>query len=154
MYEWALFLHLVGAILFFAGLAVAAVGQGAARRRSRPSEVAVLLRAARWGVAMVGAGTLLALAGGFWLLDVTSYGFDGWVVASLGLLAFAVVAGGLGGQAPKRARRLAEHLAGEGDQPSAELDQALRAPVADALNWAAAAATVAILALMVWKPGA
>ena len=62
--------------------------------------------------------------------------------------------GGLGGQAPKRARRLAEHLTGEGDQPSAELDQALRAPVADALNWAAAAAAVAILALMVWKPGA
>lgn len=154
MYEWALFLHLVGAILFFAGFAVAAVGQGAARRRSRPSEVAVLLRAARWGVAIVGAGTLLALAGGFWLLDLTAYGFDGWIVASLALLAFAVVAGGLGGQAPKRARRLAERLAGDRDEPSAELDSALRDPLADALNWTGAAAAVAILVLMVWKPGA
>lgn len=154
MYEWALFLHLVGAILFFAGLGVAAVGQGAARLRSRPSEVAVLLGAARWGVAMVGAGTLLALAAGLWLLDLTAYGFDGWIVASLGLLAVAIVAGGLGGQAPKRARRLAERLTGEGDQRSVELDRALRAPVADALNWTAAAAVVAILALMVWKPGA
>lgn len=153
MYEWALFLHLVGAILFFAGLAVAAVGQGAARRRSRPSEVAVLLRAARWGVAMVGAGTLLALAGGFWLLDLTAYGFDGWVVASLGLLAFAVVAGGLGGQAPKRARHLADRLAREGDEPSAELERLLREPLADLLNWTAAAAAAGILVLMVWKPG-
>lgn len=154
MYEWALFLHLVGAILFFAGLAVAAVAQLSARRRRRPSEVALLLRAGRWGVLMVGLGTALALGFGLWLLDLTAYGLDGWVLASLLLLALAVAAGGSGGQAPKQARLLAERLAREHDAPSGELDRLLRRPVSDALNWAAAAAAVGVLVLMVWKPGA
>lgn len=154
MYEWALFLHLGGAILFFAGLAVAAVAHTAARRARRPSEVAALLGAARQGVLLVALGLPTAVGAGFWLLDLTVYGLDGWVLASLALLAVALAGGGLGGQAPKRARRLAESLAGEADRPSPELDAALRAPVADALNWVAAAAAVAILVLMVWKPGA
>lgn len=154
MYEWALFFHLVGALLFFAGLAVAAVAQLSARRRTRPSEIALLLRTARWGVILVGAGTLLLVGFGFWLLDLTAYGLDGWVVGALVLLGFAVLAGGVGGQAPKRARRVAERLAREGDEPSAELERLLRSPAADALNAAAAAAAVAILVLMVWKPGA
>lgn len=154
MYEWALFLHLAGAILFFAGLAVAAVVHGAARRRRRPSEVAVLLQAARRGVLLVAAGLVLAVGAGFWLLELTGYGFDGWILASLALLALALAAGGAGGQAPKRARRLAERLAAGLDEPSQELDGLLRAPVADALNWAAAAASLGVLALMVWKPGA
>ena len=154
MYQWAVFLHLAGAILFFAGLAVAAVGQLCARRRRRPSEVAVLLATGRWGVVLVGLGTLVLLIGGFWLLDLTSYGGDGWVLAALGLFFFAVIAGAIGGQAPKRARQLAEQLARERDEPSPELDRLLRSATADALNWAAAAASVAILVLMVWKPGA
>ena len=60
--------------MFFAGLAVAAVGQASARRRKRPSEVAVLLQSARWGVLLVALGTLLILGFGFWLLDFTGYG--------------------------------------------------------------------------------
>jgi uncharacterized membrane protein len=154
MYEYALFFHLAGAILFFAGLAVAAVGQHAAARRARPSEVALLLRTARVGVALVGLGVLLAVVFGFWLLDLTSYGLDGWVVGSLVLLALAFVAGGLGGQAPKRARRLAERLARENDRASPELQALLRDRRAAVLNGSAAAAAVAILVLMVWKPGA
>ena len=149
-----MFFHLVGAILFFAGLAVAVVGQSAARRRARPSEVSVLLRSARWGVVMVGLGTVLAVAFGFWLVDLTAYGFDGWVLASLALLVFALGAGGAGGQAPKRARRLADELTRARDRPSEQLHSLLHDRRADMLNWAAAAAAIAILALMVWKPGA
>ena len=89
MYEWALFAHLAGAISFFAGLAVAAAGQTAARRRSRPGEIAALLGTARWGVVLVAAGLLLVLGSGFWLLDLTRHGFDAWVVAALALLALA-----------------------------------------------------------------
>ena len=153
MYEWALFAHVAGAISFFAGLAVAAVGQAAARRRSRPSEIAALLGAARSGVVLVAAGLLLVLGSGFWLLDLTVYGFDTWVVAALALLALSVVAGGVGGQAPKRARRLAKRLAREDDAPSRELEALLHDRLAAALNWAAAAAAVAILVLMICKPG-
>ena len=154
MYEWALFAHLAGAISFFAGLAVAAVGQAAARRRSRPSEIAALLGTARWGVVLVAAGLVLVLGSGFWLLDLTHYGLDAWIVAALALLAVAIVTGGVGGQAPKRARQLAERLAREDDAPSRELGTMLHDRLADALNSAAGTAAVAILVLMVWKPGA
>ncbi|HXV95471.1 MAG TPA: DUF2269 family protein [Gaiellaceae bacterium] len=153
MYEWALFLHLAGGICFFAGLAVATVGQLAARGRQRPGEIAVLLRAARRGVLLVGAGTVAAVASGLWLLDLTAYGAESWVLASLGLLVFAALAGAVGGQSSKRARRLAEALGREGDRPTEELHDLLRRPLADALNLAAGAAAAAILVLMVWKPG-
>ncbi len=153
MYEWALFFHLLGAFSFFAGLAVAAVAQTAARGRTRPSEISLLLRAARWGVLLVGFGTLLVLGFGFWLVHLTGYGFQGWIVAALALLGIALVAGGIGGQAPKRARRLADRLA-EQDEASPELERLLNSRAADALNVTAAAAAIAILVLMVWKPGA
>ena len=76
------------------------------------------------------------------------------MLASLALLVFALAAGAAGGQAPKRARRLADELARAEDRPSEELHALLRNSRADTLNWAAAAAAIAILALMVWKPGA
>ncbi len=91
---------------------------------------------------------------GLWLTDLSGFGFDGWVVAALVLLGVASVAGGVGGQAPKRARRLAERLAAEGDAPNAELDALLRRPLSLAFNVGAALAGVAILVLMIWKPGA
>jgi hypothetical protein len=61
--------------------------------------------------------------------------------------------GGIGGRRQEQTRELAERLAGAGDQPSSELDAALRDPVAQALNYGAGLATLAILALMVWRPG-
>ncbi len=70
---------------------------------------------------MVGLGTLLAVAFGFWLVDLTVYRFDGWVLASLALLVVALGAGAAGGQAPKRARRLAGELARSGRPPNGEL---------------------------------
>lgn len=154
MYEWALFLHLVGAIAFFAGIAVAAVAETAARRRRRPSEVAAILGTARFGVLLVAVGLLLAIGAGFWLLEETVYGFDGWIQGALALVVVSFAAGGIGGQGPKRARRLAVRLAETGDEPSPELDAALRAPVAGVANAVAGLAAVGILVLMVWKPGA
>ena len=49
-YDVALLMHLVGAIGFLAGIAVAAAAMGAARRKERPSEIASVLALARWGV--------------------------------------------------------------------------------------------------------
>jgi uncharacterized membrane protein len=153
VYRWALFFHLVGALLFFSGLAVAAVAQLSARRRRRPSEVALLLGAARTGVLLVALGTVLILAFGLWLADLSGYGLGGWVLGALVLFLASVLLGGLGGQAPKRARLLAERLARAGDEASPELEALLANRRADALNAAAAVAAVAVLVLMVWKPG-
>ena len=51
-------------------------------------------------------------------------------------------------------RVLAERLAAEDDAPSAELARRLRAQLNLALNASMLIAVIAIVALMVWKPGA
>jgi uncharacterized membrane protein len=135
--------------MLFAGMAVAAVGLGAARRRERPEEVALLLGLTRIGVALVGAGLALAVACGFWLLRVTEFDLgDAWVEAALGLVVLGAVLGSLGGRRPKRARLLAERRTAVDD----ELRRLLDDPLSLWLNAAAAAAYLAVVALMVWKP--
>ena len=91
MYRWALFFHLAGALLFFSGLAVAAVAQLSARRRDRPHEVALLLDAARTGVLLVALGAVLILGFGLWLADLSGYGLHGWVLAALVLFLLSVL---------------------------------------------------------------
>ncbi|HSL64715.1 MAG TPA: DUF2269 family protein [Gaiellaceae bacterium] len=152
MYEWLLLVHVAGAIAFFAGMAVAAAGLLAARRRERPAEVELLLGLTRWGVLLVAVGTVLVLVFGAWLVEEGNWGWDGWVAWALALLVLSALLGGAGGRAPKRARLLAERLAREGDAPSEELRRLLRDPAAAWLNAGAAAAAVAVLALMVLKP--
>jgi uncharacterized membrane protein len=147
--EVALFLHLLGVVMLFAGMAVAAVGLEAARRRERSEEIALLLGLTRIGVVLVGTGLVLAVACGFWLLDLTEFGLgDAWVEAALGLVVLGAVLGSLGGRRPKRARLLAERGA-----EHEEVRRLLDDPLSRLLNGAAAAAYLAVLALMVWKPG-
>jgi hypothetical protein len=69
----ALFLHLVGVLLFVAGVIVAGVAHGAARRRHRASEVELLLGVARTGALLVAVGAVLVLAFGLWLVDLRGY---------------------------------------------------------------------------------
>jgi uncharacterized membrane protein len=148
MDEAALFLHLLGVVTLFAGMAVAAVGLEAARRRERPQDVALLLGVTRIGVVLVGAGLVLAVACGFWLLDLTEFDLgDAWVEAALGLVVLGAVLGSLGGRRPKQARLLAERQASRD-----EVRRLLDDPLSRLLNAAAAAAYLAVLALMVWKP--
>jgi uncharacterized membrane protein len=136
-------------VTLFAGMAVAATGLAAARRRERPSEIALLLGLTRIGVVLVGGGLVLAVACGFWLLDLTEFDLgDAWVATALGLVVLGAVLGSLGGRRPKRARLLAE----ERDAVDPELRRLLDDPLSLWLNAAAAAAYLAVLALMVWKP--
>jgi uncharacterized membrane protein len=72
-----------------------------------------------------------------------------WVATSLGLVVLGAVLGSLGGRRPKRARLLAERQAAVDREVRRLLDD----PLSLWLNAAAAAAYVAVLALMVWKPG-
>jgi uncharacterized membrane protein len=149
----ALFFHLLGALLFVAGIVVAGVAFEAARRRDRPSEIALLLGLTRIGVALVGAGALLVLAFGLWLVHLGGFGFGaGWIDAALALYAVALVLGALGGRRPREARRLASALAREDAPASDELRALLTDRPSLAANYAAAAAVVAILVLMVFKP--
>ena len=62
--------------------------------------------------------------------------------------------GNLGGRREVETRRLAERLASEGDAPSSDLRARVLDPVALALSYGSGLVAVAVLGLMVWKPGA
>jgi uncharacterized membrane protein len=150
-----LFLHLAGGFLFVGGSIAAAVLRAAAMRRDRPSEIALLLRAVRPAVPLVGGGLVLAVVMGFWLADRLGYGLGaGWLSATFALLAWIAVVGSVAGRQDRHTRELAERLAADGDAPGAELSQRLRDPLNLALNASLLAAITAIVALMVWTPGA
>jgi len=149
-----LFFHLLGAVGFFAGAAVAGTSQLAAMRRERPSEVYALLRLAPVGVALVGVGALLTLGFGIALAEHEGLGFSPtWIQAALGLWVASMALGGYGGRTARQARHLAARLAAENDAPSAELNALLAAPIPLAASYLSGAMLLAILALMVWKPG-
>jgi uncharacterized membrane protein len=151
----ALFFHLLGAFLFVGGTLVAGIAFEAGRRRDSPSEIRLLLGLARFGALAVVGGASLVLGFGLWLVHLGNWGYDaGWVDAAIGLFAVAVVLGAVGGQAPKRARWLATNLADEDRPLSDELRRLLSERWALAANYGSALIVLAIIALMVWKPGA
>jgi uncharacterized membrane protein len=152
--ELALYLHLLGVVSIFSGMAIAGASFELARRRRRPSEIALLLAGARLAVVLLAAGVLVAVGCGLWLVHLEGIGYGrGWVVAAILLLVVSLALGGLGGQQPRRARLLARRLAAEGDAESDDLRHLLDDRLAMTLNWLSAAAMLAVMALMVWKPG-
>jgi uncharacterized membrane protein len=151
--QWLLFGHLAGAFLFVSGAVTAAALRLAAMRRTRPGEVALLLRAARPAVPLIAVGLALVLVFGFALVDRLGYDLGAtWLPLTFALLVWVVVVGGLTGRQDRHTRELAERLASDGDEPSAELAHRLRDPVNLALNASLLVATVGIVALMVWRP--
>lgn len=151
--DWALFLHLAGVLIFVGGSIAVSVLRVAAIARERPSESALLMRAARPAVPLVAFGLLLTLAAGLWLAGELEVPLDaGWLLATYALVAWLLVVGAVAGRLDRRTRELAERAADEGDRPSAELSRRLRDPLALGLDASMLAATVAIVALMVWKP--
>jgi uncharacterized membrane protein len=152
-YEVALFGHILGVLLFVSGIVLAGVPFEIARRREDPSEIATILGLARAGVPLVGAGTVLLLGCGLWLVHLGAWGFGtGWVAGALALFAVAIVLGAIGGQRPKAARLHAAQLAAERAPIDAELRDLLRDPVSLAMNYASGVAVLVILGLMVFKP--
>ena len=154
LYDLALCFHLLGAFSLVSGTVVAGVGFEMARRRTNCAEIALLLGLARIGAVLVVAGTLFAAGFGLWLVDLGHWGYGTpWVDAAIGLLTLVVVIGSIGGQRPKQARKLATNHATEDLPPSAELRFLLDDRIAIALNYLAAVALLAIIVLMVVKPG-
>lgn len=153
--QWLIGFHLVGAFLFISGAVAVGALHALATRRMLPSEIAVLLGLTRPAVAVVGAGSLMTIVFGAWLVDHDGFSFaDGWIGAALALWVASVVLGAIGGRMARSTRSLAERLAADGDRPSDDLRRAVRDPFAQALNYGSFLAVVAVLALMVWRPGA
>jgi uncharacterized membrane protein len=154
-YQWLLALHMTGAFLVLGGAAMAGIFNVAALRRERPSEIAVLFRLTRLAATSVMIGMTVALAFGLWLVADLGYVHwsDAWIIIALILWVVANALGSSGGRRERRTRELAQQLAAQGDQPSAELRARLRDPVTLALSWGSGAVIVVILGLMIWKPG-
>ena len=151
--DWALFLHLSGVLLFVGGSIAVTALRLLAIGKQRPSESAVLLRAVRPLVPVVGTGLLLTLGAGVWLADELRVPYDsGWLQAAYVLIVWLGVAGAVGGRLDRKTRELAEREAAERETPSPELARRLRDPLALTLDASMLVATVAIVALMVWKP--
>jgi uncharacterized membrane protein len=155
-YQWLLVFHVAGAFMVLGGAMFAAIFNVAALLRERPSEIVVLFRLTRYAVTSITVGMGVALAFGIWLvadLDYVKWS-NTWVIVALILWVVANGLGGSGGRRDKQTRELAEQLAAQGDQPSAELHAKLRDPVSLGLSYGSGLAVIAILALMIWKPGA
>jgi len=154
-YQWLLALHVTGAFLLLGGGVVAATLNIAALRRERPSEIVLLYGLIRIAVAAILIGTLFAFVFGLWLVHEAGYRYgDGWVVAAIVLLVVGNALGGIGGRRDERTARFARELAEAGDAPSPELQARVRDPVSLALSYGSGLILVAILAIMIWKPGA
>jgi uncharacterized membrane protein len=148
----ALFFHVLGALLFVAGIVLAGTAFEVARRRERPGEIALLLGLTRIGVLLVAVGGLLLPVFGLWLVHLGHFGYDsGWVDAAIALYVVALALGGLGGQRPKQARQLATRLATEQAPMNDELRALLDDPRSRTVNYGSLAVVLAILVLMVFK---
>lgn len=154
-YDWLLVFHLFGAFLLLAGAVAIQVCALVAIRRTKPSDVAFFFNLGRIAEAAINAGAGVALLFGLWLTHYLGYGFgQGWIVAAIVLFVAAAGLGGAGGARYKKTRLEAERLAGAGDQPTPELEQLKRDPLAFWLTTVSGIAAIAILIDMVWKPGA
>lgn len=155
LYQWLLALHVTGAFLLVGGGVIAAALNLAALGRERPSDIVLLFGLVRIAVASIMIGGLLTLVFGLWLVHEAGYGYgDGWVVAALVLFVLGNALGGAGGRRDERTAARARELVAAGDAPSPDLRERVRDPVSLALSYGSGLILVAILALMIWKPGA
>jgi uncharacterized membrane protein len=158
-YAWLLSLHVLAAFAVGGPVTLLVLVAVARRRVQRPAQRAALDRVARPAAILFRIGVAATLVFGVWLvLASDSFSFlDGWIIAAF-VLWLAI--GGLGDRAIGARKRAAERGTDEGAGRGADLaaegtDEGAEQPQSVLwLELSAAAATVAALALMIWKPGA
>ena len=134
MYDTLLFLHILGAFIAFVTIVVFsayALGVTAGRGSFALADVT-------WNV----SGAMLLIFGVWLVLYLDSYElWDGWILGAIVLLGAASAFG-----ARARLEALAQIGALEGDEPTPAQ--------VNAWHWLRTISVVAILVLMIWKPGA
>ena len=137
LYDWLLFLHVLGAFLAVGALTALWALILGTRATAPLLDPATSMTYGRFFGILVGVGMTAALVLGIWLaIDVDAYElWDGWILASIVLWA---ISGWAGGQAGK---------AFEGD-PIAGRARGIRFQAINSVG------LLVILVLMIWKPGA
>lgn len=142
-HDWLLFLHVGSAFLLGMSFVAfwGAIVIGARPSGADPTRLALTL--VRPATVLAGVGALGALAFGIWLaIDLEPYHpWDGWIIASLVLWLVATGAGNASGRAYRQAM-------------DASPDAAALRRRGLLFHLAASAGYVAILVLMIFKPGA
>jgi hypothetical protein len=155
--DWILSLHLLAAFSLVGALTLFTIVVVALRSASSPAQVSAFDPMMKGGTIAVSLGTIGALVFGIWLaVSVDAYDiWDGWIIAAIVLWAIATELGRRSGVEYKRASDRAAELTGAGqEQPDAELAALARTPRGLGLHLASSLLTLAILVLMIWKPGA
>jgi uncharacterized membrane protein len=157
VYEALLVLHVLAAFAMTAAVVLFGALVLAVRRVERPGEVVALFRISRAGDVLVAAGSVGTLVFGIWLAIYLDeyHPWDPWIVAALVLWAANGAAGNASGKHYYRARdRARERLRVGDDSPDPTLQALLGSRRALALHLVVIATVLAILALMIFKPGA
>lgn len=155
--DWLLALHVLAAFAWISALVVYTVVIVAGWRLTVPSDVVRMFRVSRVGDALIAVGMLGTIIFGIWLaLDVDGYEiWDGWIIAALILFLVAGAVGGRVGKVYNGARDRAVALVDEGrDAPSPELSAMLRSQRGVVLHVVMILVVLAILVVMIYKPGA
>lgn len=156
MYETLLFLHVLTAFLLVSAFVMFWGTIVATWRTDRVATAVAAMRITRPANALVIVGTLGTLVLGVWLtIYVDGYElWDAWILAALVLWAIGTETGRRAGTEFARANDAVASLSAEGrDEPTDELRALLRSRKGLLLYLVSSATVLAILALMIFKPG-
>jgi uncharacterized membrane protein len=156
-YDWLLALHVLAAFSLVAALVLYTVVIVFSRKLAVPSDVARMFRVSRVGDAAIAIGAIGTLVFGIWLaIDSDDYQvWDGWIIAALVLWVLSMETGRRTGEFYNAVRDRARSLAAEGrDDPDSELAAKLRSNKGVVFHAANVVVIVALLVVMIYKPGA
>jgi uncharacterized membrane protein len=155
LYDWLLSLHVLAAFAWVAALVIYTVVIVAAWGSSVPSDVVRMFRVTRVGDALIAVGMLGTIVFGIWLAIDEYEIWDGWIIAALVLWLVTAAVGGQVGKVYNGARDRAKALLDEGrDAPSPELSAMLRSQRGLVLHALMILLVLALLVIMIYKPGA
>ena len=153
--DWLLMLHITAAFSLLGGAVAVSIFNTLSIGAEQPSQAAQLLLLAKRSLPFILAGSVGTLVFGLWLWHQKGYGIgSGWIWASLVLWLAANGFGQAGGGRLQAAGKLAGQLAAAGDTMTDELRKLLHERRGNTFTYLAALSGVAVLVLMIWKPGA
>jgi uncharacterized membrane protein len=156
-YDWLLALHVLAAAALVSAEVIFTVLTVGGRNRDVPSDVVRAFRLSRAGDVLFAVGSTGTIVLGIWLaIEADEYRvWDGWIIAALVLWAVLMEVGRRTGKVFYAARDRAKALVAEGrDEPSPELRGMLRSSAGVALQTASVVLVLALLVVMIYKPGA